>query len=73
MKAGDPRRAAEILVRVVKRKHPPTHLLLGAGAVHLASDYSTRATAEVEAWRAVSVSADFDQPYPANLPDDGAT
>lgn len=73
MKAGDPRRAAEILVRVVKRTHPPTHLLLGAGAVHLAREYSNQQTAEMEAWRAVSVSADFDQPYPANFPDDRAT
>jgi NAD(P)-dependent dehydrogenase (short-subunit alcohol dehydrogenase family) len=37
VKAGDPRRAAEILLRVVHREHLPTHLLLGAGAVHLAS------------------------------------
>ena len=73
MKAGDPKRAAEILVRVVKRKHLPTHLLLGAGAVHLARDYSSQQTAEVEAWRGVSASADFGQPYPAELPDDGAT
>jgi len=73
MKAGDPKRAAEILVRIVKRRHLPTHLLLGAGAVHLASGYSGQQTAELEAWRTVSASADFDQPYPANLPDDAAT
>jgi NAD(P)-dependent dehydrogenase (short-subunit alcohol dehydrogenase family) len=69
-KAGDPKRAGEILVRVVKREHLPTHLLLGVGAVHLAQDYSRRQIAEAEAWRKVSSSADFGQPYPAE-PDNG--
>lgn len=66
---GDPDRAGEILVRVVKSEHPPTHLLLGAGAVRLAQDYSRRQVAEGEAWRQVSTSADFGQPYPVELPD----
>lgn len=69
-KAGDPRRAAEIVVRVVKREHLPTHLLLGALAVDAAQDYSRRQVAEAEAWRQVSRSADFGQPYPAGLPCD---
>jgi NAD(P)-dependent dehydrogenase (short-subunit alcohol dehydrogenase family) len=70
-KAGDPKRAGEILVRVVKREHVPTHLLLGVGAVYLAQDYSHRQIAQAEAWREVSSSADFGQPYPVELPDDG--
>jgi NAD(P)-dependent dehydrogenase (short-subunit alcohol dehydrogenase family) len=70
-KAGDPKRAGDILVRVVKRKHVPTHLLLGVMAVHLAQDYSRRQIAKEEAWREVSISADFGQPYPAELPEDG--
>jgi len=73
MKAGDPERAAEILVRVVKRKHLPSHLLLGVGAVDIARAYSSLQTAELEGWRAVSASADFGEPYPAELPDDEAT
>lgn len=71
VKAGDPKRAGEILVRVVKRAHLPRHLLLGAMAVHLAEDYSRRQVAEVETWREVSNSADFGQPYPVDLPNDG--
>ena len=67
VKAGDPQRAAEILVRVVKGDHLPTHLLLGVGAVHLAEDYSRCQVAEEEAWRAVSISADFGQAYPVDL------
>ena len=73
VKAGDPNRAAEILVRVVKRKHLPTHLLLGVGAVKAAQDYSRSQIAEAEAWRQVSASADFGQPYPVELPDDEPT
>ena len=71
VKAGDPKRAAEILVRVVKGEHLPTHLLLGVMAVDLAQDYSRRQIAQAEAWREVSSSADFGQPYPAELPDGG--
>jgi len=71
VKAGDPKRAGEILVRVVKREHLPTHLLLGVGAVHLAQEYSRRQIVEEEAWREVSISADFGQPYPVDLPDGG--
>lgn len=70
VKAGDPTRAAEILVRVVKREHLPTHLLLGAMAVRLAEEYSRGQVSEAEAWREVSISADFGQPYPADQPDD---
>ncbi len=70
VRAGDPMRAAETLVRVVQRRHLPTHLLLGAMAVQLAEDYSRRQMAEVEVWRQVSISADFGQPFPADLPYD---
>lgn len=70
VKAGDPKRAGEILVRVVKRQHLPTHLLLGVDAVDAAQDYSRRQVAEAEAWRRVSTSADFGRPYPVELPAD---
>lgn len=66
--AGDPRRAGEILVRVVKNPDLPSHLLLGAGAVELAQTYSRGQLTEAEAWAAVSRSADFDQQYPVALP-----
>jgi NAD(P)-dependent dehydrogenase (short-subunit alcohol dehydrogenase family) len=66
--AGDPKRAAEILVRVVKHSPLPTHLLLGAGAVKMAQEYSKHQIAEAAAWEQVSSSANFDQPYPVHLP-----
>ncbi|MFB6566386.1 SDR family NAD(P)-dependent oxidoreductase [Streptomyces noursei] len=70
--AGDPDRAAEILVRVVKRDHLPTHLPLGANAARMALDHARRQSAEAEAWRTVSVSADFGAEYPVALPPDAA-
>jgi NAD(P)-dependent dehydrogenase (short-subunit alcohol dehydrogenase family) len=67
--AGDPARAAEIIVRVVKRGNPPSHLLLGVTAVEMALDYSRRQTEEATAWENVSRSADYAEPYPAELPE----
>jgi NAD(P)-dependent dehydrogenase (short-subunit alcohol dehydrogenase family) len=68
LSAGDPKRAGEILVRVVKRPHLPSHLLLGVNAVQSAQDYSRGQLAEADAWAQVSRSADFDQDYPVDLP-----
>lgn len=66
--AGDPARAAEIIVQAVKRGNPPSHLLLGVNAVEMALDYSRRQIEEATAWENVSRSADYAEPYPAELP-----
>lgn len=66
--AGDPDRAAEILVRVAKSDHIPTHLPLGAYALRSALDYSKSQIAEATTWQTVSTSADFGAEYPVNLP-----
>lgn len=66
--AGDPKRAAEIILRVVKYAQLSGHLLLGAGAAQMAIDYSGRQLDEATAWQEVSASADFDAPYPVELP-----
>jgi NAD(P)-dependent dehydrogenase (short-subunit alcohol dehydrogenase family) len=68
--AGDPERGAEIIVQVVKRDNPPSHLLLGENAVDMALGYSQRQLAEASAWQGVSRSADYGQPYPAEFPPD---
>jgi NAD(P)-dependent dehydrogenase (short-subunit alcohol dehydrogenase family) len=68
--AGDPARAAEIIVNTVKRDNPPSHLLLGATAVNMAIGYSRRQLAEATAWENVSRSADYAEPYPAEYPAD---
>jgi len=66
--AGDPERAAEIFVRVVKHPDLPSHLLLGGCGVREALDYSRHQIEEAETWADVSRSADFGQPYAVDLP-----
>lgn len=66
--AGDPDRAAEIIVEVVRRGNPPSHLLLGVNAVEMALAYSRGQLAEATAWEKVGRSADVAEPYPAPLP-----
>jgi NAD(P)-dependent dehydrogenase (short-subunit alcohol dehydrogenase family) len=71
--AGDPKRAGEILVRMVRRHELPTHLILGAGALQMAQSYSQSQLTQSDAWAEVSRSADFGQPYPVDFPADAAT
>jgi NAD(P)-dependent dehydrogenase (short-subunit alcohol dehydrogenase family) len=68
--AGDPNRAGQILVEVVKRKNLPSHLLLGTTATQMAQEYSQAQLDQAAAWQAVSQSADYTQPYPATPPPD---
>src|SRR4029077_10215913 len=67
---GDPVRAAEIIVRVAKRRDLPTHLVLGRGAVESALAYSRVQIDEAKTWGDVGVSADFDEAYPVAHPAD---
>ncbi len=68
--AGDPQRAAAILVRVAKRADIPYHLPLGVNAVEGSIAQDRRLLADDEKWAAVGRSADFAEPYPADLPSD---
>ncbi|TYP00661.1 short subunit dehydrogenase [Streptomyces coelicolor] len=71
--AGDPRRAAAIIVGSARRDNPPSHLLLGVNAVEMATEHSRHRLAEASRWEGVSRSADFAEPYPAPMPaDEGA-
>ena len=66
--AGDPERAAEILVRVAHADEQPSHLPLGRTATAMAADYAQRQLAEADAWREVGISADASEVYPVPLP-----
>ena len=68
--AGDPVRAAEILVQVAKRRDIPHHLPLGVTAAEWSIRLDEQLLAEDRKWRAVSRSADFAEPYPAQFPPD---
>ncbi|MFE1798688.1 SDR family NAD(P)-dependent oxidoreductase [Streptomyces sp. NPDC059517] len=71
--AGDPVRAAEILVRVAKRHDIPDHLPLGVNAAEGSIRLDRQLLEEDQKWREVSRSADFAEPYPAPFPPDRAT
>jgi NAD(P)-dependent dehydrogenase (short-subunit alcohol dehydrogenase family) len=68
--AGDPERAARILVEVAKRRDIPEHLALGVNAAEGAIANARKLLAEDEKWRLVSRSADFAEPYPVDFPVD---
>jgi NAD(P)-dependent dehydrogenase (short-subunit alcohol dehydrogenase family) len=57
--AGDPKRAAQIIVDIAGLDDPPLRLLLGAGAVESAANSSRARAEEADRWSAVSKSADF--------------
>jgi NAD(P)-dependent dehydrogenase (short-subunit alcohol dehydrogenase family) len=71
--AGDPERAAEILVGVAKRRDIPDHLPLGVNAVEGSIRLDELLLAEDRRWSGVSRSADFGEPYPMELPADTPT
>ena len=70
--AGDPVRAAQILVQLAKRRDIPYHLPLGVTAAEWSIRLDERLLAEDRKWRAVSRSADFAEPYPVAFPPDTA-
>jgi len=70
--AGDPVRAAEILVQIAKRRDIPYHLPLGVTAAEGSIRLDEQLLAEDSKWRAVSRSADFAEPYPVEFPSDTA-
>ena len=71
--AGDPVRAAEILVQIAKRRDIPYHLPLGVTAAEGSIRLDEQLLAEDRKWSAVSRSADFAEPYPAEFPPDMAS
>ena len=58
---GDPVRAAEAIVAAVESAKPPLHLVLGRVACDLVSGKLKEFSQELEAWRHVSLGADFPQ------------
>jgi len=71
--AGDPTRAAAILVQMAKRQHLPYHLPLGVNASEGSIRLDEHLLDEDRIWSEVSRSADFSEPYPVEFPADEAT
>jgi NAD(P)-dependent dehydrogenase (short-subunit alcohol dehydrogenase family) len=57
--SGDPARVARAILAAVDAERPPMHLLLGADALHYAEGQIAALRADIEAWRAVTLSTDF--------------
>jgi NAD(P)-dependent dehydrogenase (short-subunit alcohol dehydrogenase family) len=55
---GDPKKAAQAMLKLAASDNPPAHLLLGSDAVKLVEDKLKALRAEFDAWRAVSLSTD---------------
>lgn len=68
--AGDPARAADILVRMSRRTDLPYHLPLGVNAVEGSLRQDETLLAEDRKWAAVGRSADFAEPFPVEFPAD---
>ncbi|WP_428936337.1 SDR family NAD(P)-dependent oxidoreductase [Streptomyces sp. ACT015] len=68
--AGDPVRAAGILVRMARRRDIPTNLALGVTASDGSLALDRRLLAQDERWSAVGRSADFAEEYPVEFPPD---
>lgn len=57
--AGDPRRAAEIMIRITEIEAPPRHLVLGASGYEMVTRRLAARLAQIEAWRDTAIEADF--------------
>ena len=56
---GDPVRAAQAILAAVEAKEPPLHLLLGKPAYDITQAKLQELSAEMERWKALTLSADF--------------
>jgi len=70
--AGDPDRAAEILVQVARRRDIPFHLPLGVTAVEAAIWLDQQLLAQDRKWADVARSADYRELYPVEFPPEEA-
>jgi NAD(P)-dependent dehydrogenase (short-subunit alcohol dehydrogenase family) len=70
--AGDPDRAAQILVQVARRNDIPEHLPLGVNAAEGSIAADRKLLEDDLTWRLVSRSADYGEPYPVRFPPDSA-
>jgi NAD(P)-dependent dehydrogenase (short-subunit alcohol dehydrogenase family) len=57
--AGDPAKAAQVLLDMVDEENPPVHLLLGNDALGVVRKKLATLSNEIDAWEAVTKSTDF--------------
>lgn len=61
LQAGDPDKAAEILIELAENPEPPLHLFLGADAYKRATEKIAFMANEAEKWKCVTLAADFSE------------
>ena len=59
--AGDPVRAAAAIIQAVDSPKPPLHLILGADGYQRTRQMLDAYSAELEAWKATTIGADYDR------------
>lgn len=57
--AGDPEKAAEVMIRIASEENPPLHLFLGADAYGLANSKIAQVQDDMKRWEALATSTDF--------------
>lgn len=57
---GNPERAAEVMITLAGHPNPPVHLCLGSDSYHLAKDKINTFDTELEEWKEISFSTDFE-------------
>jgi NAD(P)-dependent dehydrogenase (short-subunit alcohol dehydrogenase family) len=57
--AGDPIKAAEVLLKLLATENPPVHLLLGSDALKLVREKIDSLAGEITAWEGVTLSTDL--------------
>lgn len=57
--AGDPERAAQAILALVRAENPPLHLLLGSDALKRARTKIDQVVDEIDEWEAITRSTDF--------------
>lgn len=56
---GDPRKAAQAILKVVASEQPPVHLLLGTDALGFVREKLKTLQEEINQWEALTVSTDL--------------
>lgn len=57
---GDPKKLAQVLLKLAELPEPPIHIALGADSYKAIVDHRQKETQEMEQWKEMTLSTDFD-------------
>jgi hypothetical protein len=64
---GDPKKAAQVIVRLAQEQKPPLRLLLGSDAYNGAEKNDLARLEEAKSWKELSLSTDFESKPPHSV------